>query len=54
MFSKREFRHFQVVVGQRWQRNVQKKRDARAKFLFLLIKPIAFFAVLVAVRVVVA
>ena len=40
--TKREFRHFHVVVGQRRQRNVQKKRDARAKLLFLLIKPIAF------------
>ena len=32
--TKREFRHFHVVVGQRRQRNVQKKRDARAKLLF--------------------
>ena len=40
--TKREFRHFHVVVGQRRQRNVQKKRDARAKLLFCLSKPIAF------------
>ena len=32
--TKREFRHFHVVVGQQRQRNVQKKRDARAKLLF--------------------
>ena len=32
--TKREFRHFHVVVGQWRQRNVQKKRDARAKLLF--------------------
>ena len=31
-----------------------KKRDAGAKFLFCYYKPIAFFAVLVAVAVVVA
>ena len=30
----REIRHFHVVVLQRRQRNVQKKRDARAKLLF--------------------
>ena len=39
MFSlatKREFRKFYVVVVQQRQRNVEKKRDARAK-LFLLI-----------------
>ena len=40
--TKREFRHFHVVVGQRRQRNVQKKRDARAKLLFCQSKPIAF------------
>ena len=32
--TKREFRHFHVVVVQRQLRNVQKKRDARAKLLF--------------------
>ena len=32
--TKREMRHFQVVVVQRRQRNVPKKRDARAKLLF--------------------
>ena len=41
--TKREIRTFQVVVVQRRQRNVQKKRDARAKLLFCLSKPIAFF-----------
>ena len=34
--TKREFRNFYVVVVQQRQRNVPKKRDARAK-LFLLI-----------------
>ena len=29
-----EFRHFHVLVVQRRQRNVQKKRAARAKLLF--------------------
>ena len=32
--TKREIRHFHVVVVQRRQRNVQKKRDARAKLFF--------------------
>ena len=32
--TKREFRHFHVVVVQRQLRNVQKKRDARAELLF--------------------
>ena len=32
--TKREIRQFHVVVVQRLQRNVQKKRDARAKLLF--------------------
>ena len=41
--TKREMRHFHVVVVQRRQRNVQKKRDARAKLLFCQSKPIAFF-----------
>ena len=31
---KRETRRFHVVVVQQRQRNVQKKRDARAKLLF--------------------
>ena len=31
---KREIKQFYVVVEQRRQRNVQKKRDARAKLLF--------------------
>ena len=51
--TKREIRQFHVVVVPRRQRNVQK-RDVRAKLLFCLSKPIAFFAVLVAVAVVVA
>ena len=34
--TKREFRNFHVVVVQQRQKNVPKKRDARAK-LFLLI-----------------
>ena len=36
-----EFRHFHVVVVQRRQRNVQKKRDARTKLLFRHSKPVA-------------
>ena len=53
--TKREFRrHFHVVVVQRRLRNVQKKHAARAKLLFCLSKPVVFFAVLVAVAVVVA
>ena len=41
--TKREFRHFRIVVVQRlWrQRNVQKKGDARAKLLFYWSKPTA-------------
>ena len=31
--TKREVRHFRVVIVQRRQRNVQKKRDERAKLL---------------------
>ena len=38
---KGEFRHFHVVVVQRRQRNVQKKRDARTKLLFRHSKPVA-------------
>ena len=40
--TKREIREFHVEVVQRRQRNVQKKRDARAKLLFCQSKPIAF------------
>ena len=40
--TKREFRYFHVVLVQRRQRNVQKKRDARAKLLSCRSKPIAF------------
>ena len=35
--TKRENRKYHVVVVQRWQRNVLKKRDARAKWLFYLL-----------------
>ena len=40
--TKREIRQFHVVVVQRRQRNVQKKRDARSKMMFCQSKPIAF------------
>ena len=33
---------FHVIVVRRQQRNVQKKRDARAEVLFCKSKPIAF------------
>ena len=49
--TKREIRYFHVVVVQRRQRN---KRDASAKLLFCQSKPVAFFAVLVAVAIAVA
>ena len=39
---KREIRHFPVVVVQWRQRNVQKKRDARAELLFCLFKLLLF------------
>ena len=48
----REIRKFHVVVVQRWQRNVQNSVIARAKLLFVN-KNISFFAVLIAVAVVV-
>ena len=32
--TKRKIRHFHVAVVQRRLRNIQKKRDARAKLLF--------------------
>ena len=51
--TKREIRH-RVVVVQRRLRNVPKRRDARAKLLFCQFRPIGFFAILVAVAVVVA
>ena len=41
--TKREIRNFQVVVVQRRQINVPKKRDAGAKLLFCLSKRIAFY-----------
>ena len=46
--TKRDIRHFHVIVSQRQLKNVKKKRDARAKLLF------CFFAVLVDVAVVFA
>ena len=53
--TKRKMRHFHVVVVYWRQRNFcTKKRDARAKLLFCLSYAIAFFAVVVAVVVVVA
>ena len=52
--TKHEIRHFHVAVAQRRQRNVQKMRDARAKLFLCQSKPSWFFAVLVAVTVVVA
>ena len=41
--TKREIRHFHVVVVQRRRRNVQKKHDSWAKLLFYQSKPTAFF-----------
>jgi len=41
--TKREIRHFHVVVVQQWLRNVKKKRDAHAKLLLCQSKPIGFF-----------
>ena len=41
--TKREIRHFHVVVVQRRLRNVPKRRDARAKLLFCQFRPIGFF-----------
>ena len=40
---KREIRHFPVVVVQWRQRNVQKKRDARAELLFCLFNLLLFW-----------
>ena len=40
--TKREFRYFHVVVGQRRQRNLQKKAWCTCKVVVLLTKPIAF------------
>ena len=53
--TKREIRHFHVVVVQRRAKKCTKRRDARAKFgLLFQSTPIAFFTVLVHVAVVVA
>ena len=46
--TKREFRHFHVVVVQKRQGNVQKRCDARAKLLFCILT-ILFLDVIVAV-----
>ena len=52
--TKREIRHFDVVVVQDGEQKCTKKRNARAKLLFLLNYPsYCIFAVLVAVAVVV-
>ena len=52
----REIRKFHIAVVQQLQRNVQKKHDARAELLFCqsTCTPIAFFAILVSVTVVIA
>ena len=52
--SKREIRHFHVVVVQRTVNKCTKERDQLAELLFWQSYPIVFFAVLVAVAVVVA
>ena len=52
--TKREIRHFDVVVVQDGEQKCTKKRNARAKLLFLLNYPsYCIFAVVVAVAVVV-
>jgi len=51
--TKREFNHFHFVFAQRRQRNVQKEW-CTWKVVVLLIKTYLFFAVLVAVEVIVA
>ena len=50
--TKREIRHFHIVVVQQWLRNVQKSR-CTCKVVVSLIKTYCFFAVLIAVAVVV-
>ena len=40
--TKREIRHFHVVVVQRRLRNVPKRRDTRANLLFCQFRPIGF------------
>ena len=50
----REIRKFHVAVVQRRLKIWAKKRDARAKVLVLLIQTYCFFAVLVALAVIVA
>ena len=52
--TKREIRDFHVVVVQLRAKKCTKRRDVRAKLLFCYYKPVAFFAVLVAVAVVFA
>ena len=46
VLHKREIMHFQVVVVQRRQRNVQEKCDCTCKFVVLPNKPIAFLTFL--------
>ena len=41
--TKREIRHFHVVVVQRRLRNVPKRRDARANLLFCQFRAVGFF-----------
>ena len=40
--TEREIRQFHVVAVQRWQENVQKKRDARVKLLFCFLNLLFF------------
>ena len=43
LFSNREVRHFYAVVGQKQERNVQKKCDERADLLFCLLNLLFFW-----------
>ena len=52
--TKREFRHFHVVVGQRRQRNVQKSVVHVQSCCFANLNLLLYFAVLVAGAVVFA
>ena len=51
--TRREIRQFHVLVDHD-EKEMYQKRDPRAESLFCQSKPIGFFAVLVAVAVVVA
>ena len=46
-----EIRKFHDAVVQQWLRNVQKRRDARAKLFFCQFKPIVFLLFAFAVAV---